>query len=41
MADALGVSKYTIDYELKYVVPYDPQIAQCDANHNDVIVVDI
>lgn len=32
MADALGVAKSTVYYELKRVVPYDPQLAQFDAD---------
>ena len=32
MADALGVAKSTVYYELKRVVPYDPQVAQFDAD---------
>ncbi len=33
MADALGVAKSTISYELDRVKPYDPELAQQDADH--------
>lgn len=33
MADALGVVKSTISYELDRVKPYDPELAQQDADH--------
>lgn len=33
MADALGVAKATISYELDRVKPYDPELAQQDADH--------
>lgn len=32
MADALGVAKSTISYELDRSKPYDPELAQQDAN---------
>ncbi|BAP86824.1 transposase (plasmid) [Paucilactobacillus hokkaidonensis JCM 18461] len=32
MADALGVAKATISYELDRVKPYDPELAQQDAD---------
>ncbi|MBS0937499.1 IS30 family transposase, partial [Lactiplantibacillus plantarum] len=32
MADALGVAKSTIHYELNRVKPYDPELAQQDAD---------
>ncbi len=32
MADALGVAKTTISYELDLVKPYDPELAQQDAD---------
>ena len=33
MADTLGVAKTTISYELGRVKPYDPELAQQDADH--------
>lgn len=33
MADALSVAKSTISYELDWVKPYDPELAQQDADH--------
>ncbi|GAB6200812.1 hypothetical protein YMSE1_31910 [Lactiplantibacillus plantarum] len=33
MADALDVAKSTISYELDRVKPYDPELAQQDADH--------
>ncbi|MCT4396977.1 helix-turn-helix domain-containing protein [Periweissella beninensis] len=33
MADALGVAKSTISYELDRVKPYDSELAQQDADH--------
>ncbi len=33
MADALCVAKSTISYELDRVKPYDPELAQQDADH--------
>ncbi|MBS0953224.1 IS30 family transposase, partial [Lactiplantibacillus plantarum] len=33
MADALGVAKAIISYELDRVKPYDPELAQQDVDH--------
>lgn len=32
MADALGVAKSTIHYELQRVIPYNAELAQLDAD---------
>lgn len=41
MADALGVAKSTIHYELQRITPYNAELAQLDADTNEKLVVAI